>query len=754
MSTSDPGGVVGAVPGGTPTPEGVFDLDLVGQIANEFYADTPPHQPESAVPKSDPVRGRDATEEASSGLDVVNAPENVLGAQGVATPHGVGDPAYYFMEHPESPESPQGTPTTPAAPSPTDALHPESSANPMALQGAASQGGSDSGPAAAGAQQSAPSEVVPDPSISGFAPVPGADAPPSDVPRATPDEPPTPENTSGARPEMTLDPAKLQALGGSMFSGVPSLYGTPEAGQPATPDMDVPTQVNPTVGHTGVETPQEGEPARGAGFPSGGFETFGAEMMGALPPLFGDGDVAMPSLPGFDLASAGVATEGAKVQPSEAPATAPKDEPDLYFLPTAEVLDGDTPKLQQTSDQGFDPHSIREDFPILHQKIHGKPLIWMDNAATTQKPQAVIDRISHFYEHDYSNIHRGAHTLAARATDAYEDAREKVRRFIGAESADEVIWVRGTTEGVNLLAQTWGRKYIGGGDEIILTVLEHHANIVPWQMLAKEKGAKLRVAPVNDKGEIIMEDYARLLNPRTKLVCVGQVSNALGTVNPVREMVAAAHRHGVPCVVDAAQSVPHMRVDVRELDADFLVFSGHKMYGPSGVGVVYGKMEHLEDMPPWQGGGNMIQTVTFDHTTYSGVPAKFEAGTPTITDAVGLGAAVDYIDRIGIDNINRYEHTLTEYAMERLYEVPGIRMIGTSPGKVSVLSFVLDGVRTEDVGRYLDREGIAVRAGHHCAMPTMQRFGVTGTVRPSVAMYNTHDEVDILVDVLKRYRQK
>ena len=742
-----------------PTPEGAFDADLVGKIANEFYADTPPHQPESAIPKSDPVRGRDATEEASSTLDVVNAPENLLGAQGVATPHGVGDPSYYFMEHPEKPDSPSGTPATPTAPSPTDAMRPESSANPMSLQGAGSQLGADSGPATAGAGQMAPEGLSPDVSTAGYAPVPTADQPPADVPRATPSEPPTPENTSGARPEFAFDPAKLQALTAAMFSGVPSLFGTPQAGHPATPDMDVPNQASPGLGHGGAQTPQEGGPAPTPAAPQGekqgtgqGFDAFGMGLLGALPPLFGDG--AMPTLPGFDLTSAGVATADAPVQPTEAPATKGSPESDLYFLPTAQALDSGTPKLEPTSDQGFDPHAIRKDFPILHQKVHGKPLIWMDNAATTQKPQSVIDRISHFYEHDYSNIHRGAHTLAARATDAYENAREKVRRFIGADSAEEVIWVRGTTEGTNLIAQTWGRKNIGGGDEIILTVLEHHANIVPWQMLAREKGAKLRVAPVNDRGEIIMEEYARLLGPRTRLVCVGQVSNALGTVNPVREMVAAAHRHGVPVVVDAAQSIPHMRVDVQELDADFLVFSGHKVYGPSGVGVVYGKKEHLEDMPPWQGGGNMIQSVTFEHTTYSAVPAKFEAGTPTITDAVGLGEAIDYVDRVGIDNINRYEHTLTEYAMERLYEVPGIRMIGTSPGKVSVLSFVIEGARTEDVGRYLDREGIAVRSGHHCAMPTMQRFGVTGTVRPSVAMYNTHDEVDVLVDALKRYRSK
>jgi len=482
-------------------------------------------------------------------------------------------------------------------------------------------------------------------------------------------------------------------------------------------------------------------------------------MMGALPPLFtapGTG-TAPPAASESPVPTTG-GTAGAPAEASSTPAApesapdAGTSQPDYYFLAPAELPGSEVPQVEAGPSGGLDPHVIRKDFPILDQKVHGKPLIWMDNAATTQKPQAVIDRISHFYEHDYSNIHRGAHTLAARATDAYEDAREKVRRFIGAGSTDEIVWVRGTTEGTNLVANTWGRKNLGGGDEIILTTLEHHANIVPWQMLAQEKGFKIRVAPVNDKGEIIMEEYARLLNPRTKMVGVTQVSNSLGTVQPVEEMIQAAHRHNVPVLVDGAQSVPHMPIDVQTMDADFFVFSSHKVYGPSGVGVVYAKMEHLEDMPPWQGGGNMIQSVDWDHTVYSAPPAKFEAGTPTITDAVGLGAAIDYVERIGIGNINRYEHTLTEYAMSRLPEVPGIRLIGTSPTKVSVLSFVIEGTRVEDVGRYLDREGIAVRAGHHCAMPSLRRFGLTGTVRPSIAMYNTHDEVDTLVDALKRFR--
>ena len=402
----------------------------------------------------------------------------------------------------------------------------------------------------------------------------------------------------------------------------------------------------------------------------------------------------------------------------------------------------------------IDLRHLRDDFPILDREVNGWPLVYLDSAATTQKPVQVIDAVDTYYRTINANVHRGAHTLSAEATDAYEGARSKVASFLNAASPDEIVFSRGATTALNHIAYGWGLNHLKEGDRVVLTVMEHHANVVPWQLVARHTGIELVYLTLDEQYEVDLTGLDDLIDERVKVVAFSGMSNVTGTIGPVKALVEAARSVGALVVVDGAQLVPHAPTDVQEIDADFLVFSGHKMYGPSGVGVVYGKMEHLEDMPPWQGGGNMIQTVTFDHTTYSGVPAKFEAGTPTITDAVGLGAAVDYIDRIGIDNINRYEHTLTEYAMERLYEVPGIRMIGTSPGKVSVLSFVIDGVRTEDVGRYLDREGIAVRAGHHCAMPTMQRFGVTGTVRPSVAMYNTHDEVDVLVDVLKRYRQK
>ncbi|NTU91547.1 MAG: cysteine desulfurase [Chlorobiaceae bacterium] len=401
----------------------------------------------------------------------------------------------------------------------------------------------------------------------------------------------------------------------------------------------------------------------------------------------------------------------------------------------------------------FDVASVRRDFPILGQKVHGRPLVWLDNAATTQKPLSVIEAISQFYATDNSNIHRGAHTLAARATDAYEGAREKIRRFINAGSTSEIVYVRGTTEAINLVAQTWGRSVIQPGDEIVLSILEHHANIVPWQMLAREKGAVIRVIPVDDNGEILLEEYTRLLGPRTRLVSITQASNGLGTILPVREMIRLARRHNATVLVDGAQSVAHIPVDVQDLDADFFVFSGHKIFAPTGIGVLYGKRELLESMPPWQGGGNMIRDVRFDRTIYNETPAKFEAGTPSIADAVGLGAALDYVRKLGLENIARYEHELTRYATRQLSTIPGLRLIGTAREKVGVLSFVLDGIPNDEVGRLLDREGIAVRTGHHCTQPSLRRFGVEGTVRPSLAFYNTAGEIDRLVDVVRRLRR-
>jgi cysteine desulfurase/selenocysteine lyase len=398
----------------------------------------------------------------------------------------------------------------------------------------------------------------------------------------------------------------------------------------------------------------------------------------------------------------------------------------------------------------YDPHVIRHDFPILQEQVHGRPLVWLDNAATTQKPNAVIDRLSSFYQHENSNIHRAAHTLAARATDAYEGAREKVRRFLNAGSPREIIFVRGATEGINLVAKSWGYRNVQKDDEIVITWLEHHANIVPWQQLAAEKGARLRVAPVDDSGQVILEEYEKLLGPRTRIVSFSYVSNALGTVTPAKAIIEMAHRQGALVLVDAAQSVAHMTTDVQALDCDFLVFSGHKIFAPTGVGVVFGKTELLENTAPWQGGGNMIVDVTFEKTLYNVPPARFEAGTGTIADAVGLGAALDYLDEIGLENISRYEHELLEYGTAGLLAVPGLRLIGTAREKAGVLSFVLDGMPTEEIGRALDQEGIAVRAGHHCAQPILRRLGVEKSVRASLALYNTREDVDALVAALQR----
>ncbi|OLV63097.1 family 2A encapsulin nanocompartment cargo protein cysteine desulfurase, partial [Acinetobacter baumannii] len=406
------------------------------------------------------------------------------------------------------------------------------------------------------------------------------------------------------------------------------------------------------------------------------------------------------------------------------------------------------PTFVASSAQPLDVHAIRRDFPILQERVNGRPLVWFDNAATTQKPQRVIDRIAYFYQHENSNIHRAAHELAARATDAYEHARNVVARFIGAPSSKEIIFVRGTTEGINLIAKTWGEQNIGEGDEIIVSHLEHHANIVPWYQLTKKTGAKLRVIPVDDTGQIILEELPKLINERTKLLSITQVSNALGTVTPVAEVIKIAHAKGVRVLVDGAQSVSHIPTDVQALDADFFVFSGHKVFGPTGIGAVYAKPKLLESMPVWEGGGNMIQDVTFEQVVYQPAPNKFEAGTGNIADAVGLGAALEYVESLGIHNIARYEHDLLEYGQNALSSVSGLRLIGTAHHKASVMSFTLQGYSTEQVGKALNQHGIAVRSGHHCAQPILRRFGVEQTVRPSLAFYNTTEEIDLLVSVL------
>jgi cysteine desulfurase/selenocysteine lyase len=472
-----------------------------------------------------------------------------------------------------------------------------------------------------------------------------------------------------------------------------------------------------------------------------------------------------PKAPNYPIAPIAPSTlslgNGAPSAAAGVPVTTPSVEPKYYFVDAVVLPSGYvTPAKPAPHDAvplagagqhpPFDVNSIRRDFPILQERVNGRQLVWFDNAATTQKPQSVIDRVSYFYEHENSNIHRAAHELAARATDAYEGARQRVKDFINAPDVNEVIFVRGTTEAINLVAKSWGAQHIGEGDEIIVSHLEHHANIVPWQQLASAKGAKLRVIPVDDSGQVLLDEYQKLLNDRTKIVSVTQVSNALGTVVPVKEIVAMAHRAGAIALVDGAQSISHMRVDVQDIGADFFVFSGHKVFGPTGIGVVWGKREILEDMPPWQGGGNMIADVTFEKTVFQPIPNKFEAGTGNIADAVGLGAAIDYVNRVGIENIARYEHELLCYGMQQLATIPGVRLVGIAADKASVMSFVLDGYTTEEVGKALNEEGIAVRTGHHCAQPILRRFGLETTVRPSLAFYNTFDEIDLLVTVVRR----
>jgi cysteine desulfurase/selenocysteine lyase len=603
----------------------------------------------------------------------------------------------------------------------------------------------------------------------------------------------------GGAPEGLPDVAMLAQLAGEFFAMLPS--GTPDArlpfGAPPQPPQtelalgnrapalapaagtpsgapDEVVDAAPAAGRAGkpalgvpeahlTELPTHAPPqaASAPGSPAGGVSSpyyFLGEASSYPSAQPAGKDVAVPEdrvtaqsfgLPGdAELRALLGELDGGQRSASPASPSAPA----FYFIESAP---GDpVPTVAQGAHPPFDVNAVRRDFPILQERVNGKQLIWFDNAATTQKPQAVIDRLAYFYQHENSNIHRAAHELAARATDAYEGARDKVARFLGASSSEEIIFVRGATEGINLIAKTWGWQNVGEGDEIIVSHLEHHANIVPWQQLASAKGAKLRVIPVDDSGQVLLDEYRKLLNDRTKIVSVTQVSNALGTVVPVQEIVAMAHRAGALAVVDGAQSVSHMRVDVQALDADFFVFSGHKVFAPTGIGVVYGKRDILENMPPWQGGGNMIADVTFEKTIYHGPPTRFEAGTGNIADAVGLGAAIDYVERIGMENIARYEHDLLVYATRGLLTVPGLTLVGTARDKASVLSFVLKGYKPEEVGTALNEEGIAVRSGHHCAQPILRRFGHEATVRPSLAFYNTCEEVDTLVAVLHRLARR
>jgi len=525
----------------------------------------------------------------------------------------------------------------------------------------------------------------------------------------------------------------------SVFGGCPSGFGGAPSGFAGSPSGfggnpsrfgDAPSG----FGGNGFDAPA----STFAGQPSGASSSAGSSRPGEAPGSpFASPRGSLSSAPIGSSAAGGPAHQAS--QPPRAPSRIDTG---------GEAQRG---RIRDLGGTAFDPYTVRRDFPILEERVHGgKRLVWLDNAATTQKPSAVIDRLSHFYEHENSNIHRAAHALAARATDAYESARESTRRFVNAPSTSEIIFVRGATEGINLVAQSWGRRNVAAGDEIVVTHLEHHANIVPWQQLCAAVGARLRVAPVDDRGDVILEAYERLLGPRTRLVAFPQVSNALGTVTPAREMIEIAHRRGALVLLDGAQAVSHTRVDVQQLDCDFYVLSGHKVFAPTGIGAVFGKRAVLEAMPPWQGGGNMIQDVTFENTTYQQPPWRFEAGTGSIGDAVGLGAALDYVTRIGIDNIDRYEHELLRYAEDQLASVAGLQMVGAPRHKAGVLSFVLDGQRTEDVGSALDKDGIAVRSGHHCAQPILRRFGHEASVRASLAFYNICEDIDALVDALRR----
>jgi cysteine desulfurase/selenocysteine lyase len=401
----------------------------------------------------------------------------------------------------------------------------------------------------------------------------------------------------------------------------------------------------------------------------------------------------------------------------------------------------------------FDVRKVRGDFPILQQRVHGRALVYLDNAATSQKPQVVIDAIGRYYERDNANIHRGIHFLSEHATEEYEAARRSIQAFLHAEDACEIIFVRGTTEAINLVAQTYGRTHVGAGDEVLITAMEHHSNIVPWQILCEQDGASLKVAPINDQGELLLDEFAKLLGPRTKIVAVTHVSNALGTVNPLRRIIELAHQQNIPVFVDGAQAAPHFQVDVQSLDCDFYAFSGHKVYGPTGIGVLYGKSALLDAMPPYQGGGDMISSVTFEKTIYNKLPYKFEAGTPHIAGAVGLGVAVAYMHGLGTKNITAHEHDLLAYATEVVSTVPGLRLIGTAKEKAAVLSFTLDDIHPHDIGTILDREGIAIRTGHHCAQPVMQRFGIPATARASFALYNTREEIDIFVEGIRKVQK-
>lgn len=573
-------------------------------------------------------------------------------------------------------------------------------------------------------------------------------APTSSAPEAPPQAAPVAPRGSVPDATAATSAGRAGAGGADVFAspipqlGVSDIYlPAPTSAEPEAPPQTVPV------------TPRGGVPdasAATAPWLGGGLSAF-AVPSGIVPTVPGVLAGTAPTVPvgprGSEPSWLPDAPSVADLGWSDAPASnAPDgDERDYHFLTKA------APVPQFPDDhEVFDVNAVRADFPILKEVVNGKPLIWFDNAATTQKPQVVIDRLAHFYAHENSNIHRAAHELAARATDAYEEARDTVADFIGAPSSDNIVFVRGTTEAINLVAHAWGGKHLQPGDEIVITHLEHHANIVPWQLISQKTGAILKVAPIDDAGNLLLSDFEELLGPRTKLVAASQVSNALGTVVPVDKIVELGHRYGAKVLIDGAQSIQHIPIDVAELGADFFVFSGHKIYGPTGIGALYGTEEALTETPPWQGGGHMIADVTLERSLYQGPPTKFEAGTGNIADAVGLTEALRYVQRLGVERIAAYEHALLEYATPRLADIPGVRLVGTAEEKASVLSFVLAGHEPLEVGKALNAEGIAVRAGHHCAQPALRRLGLEATVRPSFAFYNTFEEIDVFLKAVRR----
>jgi len=790
------------------------DPSVIAQLASEFFAalpgalgiigvsgvpEPPAMLPVQGGPSPDVPSPFSAPGSAlpSDLLEALRLPPQEPVTTTLAAPSG---PSFYFLESARtapaedvgaSSAAPPLPPVTEYTPAPGADL-PAVPNNPVGATGLPSQAGANipgAGPAGSsfyflnGEPSASPHPVPPSLPVSehfSFAGVPGLQSVPGDsgLPASTPTE----ADLRTQPTSLELAPSAPAEKAGASQSA-PSLPPVTES--TPVPAVDLPAVPNSPAGTTGLPS------QAGAGIPEtapigSSFYFLNAEAPASPSPvpesLPSSEQFSFPGLPGLqsvpgntglpasppteaDLWALPSSLVGATAVLSEIPTSASQPAALPYFAePEKSGAKAASPPLSdrwfelspamlpelRLAPGLFDPRSIKRDFPILQERIHGRPLVWLDNGATTQKPNAVIDRLSSFYRHENSNVHRAAHTLAARATDAYEGAREKVRRFLNASSTREIVFVRGTTEGINLVAKSWGHRNVEKDDEVVITWLEHHANIVPWQQLCAEKGARLRVAPVDNRGQVILDEYEKLLNPRTRIVAFSHVSNALGTITPAREMVAMAHRHGARVLIDGAQSVAHMREDVQALDCDFFVFSGHKIFAPTGIGVVYAKGDLFDTTPPWQGGGSMILDVTFEKTVYNVAPARFEAGTGSIADAVGLGAALDYLSQVGIENVSRYEHDLLAYATAGLATVPGLRIIGTAQEKAGVLSFVLDGMRTEDVGKALDEEGIAVRAGHHCAQPILRRFGLESTVRATLALYNTCEDIDALVAALLR----